>query len=104
MELLLNVVKVYVPPCVKLFNVPTPWLSVVPVNVLPDGLITVKGTLGTWEFITKEAKPLTQIVLGTKVMSVSGLGEILSIVFVIKQIRDIETLIVDRLDYINQYK
>ncbi len=32
------------------------------------------------------------------------IDEILSIVFVIKQIRDIETLIVDRLNYINQYK
>ena len=32
------------------------------------------------------------------------IDEILSIVFVIKQIRDIETLIVDRLNFINQYK
>jgi hypothetical protein len=32
------------------------------------------------------------------------IDEILSIVFVIKQIRDIEILIVDRLNFINQYK
>lgn len=32
------------------------------------------------------------------------INEILSIVFVIKQIRDIETLIVERLNFINQHK
>lgn len=32
------------------------------------------------------------------------IDEILSVVFILKQIRDIETLIIDRLNFINQYK
>lgn len=32
------------------------------------------------------------------------MDEILSVVFILKQIRDIETLIVERLNFINQHK